>query len=146
MMTSGLWNNQLCQYAWALHCTSQVCSHGQNFLDDIYCHIYRVDPATASVEFILTPMPRLEVESVNDLKVLFEIGALTPDMSVELSRVLLGNAANSRNPKISNRSKKEEPSPDSIIPGSNNNNDNKNNNDKTDTKGFKDGKNAKRDG
>jgi hypothetical protein len=122
----------------------EFCRHCQNILSVVYCHIYRVEPE--NVEFILTPMPRLEVESVNDLKVLFEIGALTPYMSVELSRVLLGNAANSRNPKISNRSKKEEPSPDSIIPGSNNNNDNKNNNDKTDTKGFKDGKNAKRDG
>ena len=42
-------------------------------------------------------MPRLEVETVTDLKVLFEIGALTPDMSVELSKILLGNAAHPSN-------------------------------------------------
>ena len=35
-------------------------------------------------------MPRLEVETIQDLKVLFEIGALTPDMSIKISRVLLG--------------------------------------------------------
>jgi hypothetical protein len=35
----------------------------------------------------------MEVETVNDLKVLFDIGALTPDMSIELSKILLGNAA-----------------------------------------------------
>jgi hypothetical protein len=38
----------------------------------------------------------MEVESVADLKVLFDIGALTPDMSIELSRVLLGSTARPR--------------------------------------------------
>jgi hypothetical protein len=41
-------------------------------------------------------MPRLEVETIQDFKVLFEIGALTPDMSLELSRIMLGNAARPR--------------------------------------------------
>ena len=69
----------------------EFCRHCQNVLRVVYCHIYREHHE--SVEFILTPMPRLEVESVEDLKVLYEIGALTPDMSVELSKILLGNAA-----------------------------------------------------
>jgi hypothetical protein len=69
----------------------EFCRHCQNIIRGVYCHIYRVEPE--SVEFVLTPMPRLEVESVNDLKILFEIGALTPDMSVELSKILLENAA-----------------------------------------------------
>jgi hypothetical protein len=72
----------------------EFCRHCQNILMQVYCSIYKVSPE--SVEFIMTPMPRLEVECVNDLKVLFDIGALTPDMSIELSRVLLGNAARPR--------------------------------------------------
>jgi hypothetical protein len=63
-----------------------------------------VDPET--IEFTMTPMPRLEVESVSDLKVLFEIGALTPDMSVELSRVLLGNTTRAK-PSASEKRKRE---------------------------------------
>ena len=75
----------------------EFCRHCQNLLSTTYCHIYKAH--SESVEFILTPMPRLEVESVEDLKVLFEIGALTPDMSVELSKILLGNAARPSNAK-----------------------------------------------
>jgi hypothetical protein len=74
----------------------EFCRHCQNLLTQAYSAIYKVNPET--VDFVLTPMPRLEVESVSDLKVLFEIGALTPDMSVELSRVLLGNTTR---PKMS---------------------------------------------
>lgn len=75
----------------------EFCRHCQNVLSTVYCHVYRAPPE--SVEFVLTPMPRLEVESVEDLKVLFEIGALTPDMSVELSKILLGSAARPSNAK-----------------------------------------------
>jgi hypothetical protein len=91
----------------------EFCRHCQNILGIVYCHIYRVDPE--SVEFILTPMPRLEVESVNDLKVLFEIGALTPDMSVELSKILLGNAARPSNTKKQSTREEDGKNPDSII-------------------------------
>lgn len=73
----------------------EFCRHCQELLRCVYCFIYRVSPD--SIEFVLTPMPRLEVETVADLKVLFEIGALTPDMSVELSKILLGNAAHPSN-------------------------------------------------
>jgi hypothetical protein len=69
----------------------EFCRHCQNLLSSVYSIIYKAEPEC--VEFTLTPMPRLEVESVEDLKVLFEIGALTPDMSLALSNVLLGNAA-----------------------------------------------------
>ena len=72
----------------------ELCRHCQNLLNEVYCSIYRAKPD--SVEFVLTPMPRLEVETIQDFKVLFEIGALTPDMSIELSRILLGNAARPR--------------------------------------------------
>jgi hypothetical protein len=69
----------------------EFCRHFQRLLCDVYCNIYKVSPET--IDFVLTPMPRMEVESVSDLKVLFDIGALTPDMSIELSKILLGNAA-----------------------------------------------------
>ena len=45
---------------------------------------------SGDAEFLLVPMPRLEVETIQDFKVLYEIGALTPDMSIKISRVLLG--------------------------------------------------------
>jgi hypothetical protein len=72
----------------------ELCRHCQNLLNDIYCFIYKTK--TELVEFVLTPMPRLEVETIQDFKVLFDIGALTPDMSLELSRIMLGNASKPR--------------------------------------------------
>jgi hypothetical protein len=83
----------------------EFCRHCQNLLTQVYAAIYAVNPE--NVEFIMSPMPRMEVESVNDLKVLFEIGALTPDMSVELSRVLLGNTARPR-PSAGEKRRREE--------------------------------------
>ena len=65
----------------------EICRHLQTLLAQVYRRTYRHD---ARVEFTLVPMPRLEVETIADFKVLFEIGALTPDMSVRLSKILLG--------------------------------------------------------
>jgi len=53
------------------------------------------------VEFVLVPMPRLEIETIQDFKILHEIGALNPDMTVKLSRILLGE-----DPAKKNTSKK----------------------------------------
>ena len=53
-----------------------------------------------NVEFILLPMPRLEVESVADMKILFEIGALTPDMSLQLSHIMLGEDIENKKRRI----------------------------------------------
>ena len=109
----------------------EFCRHCQNLLRQVYCSIYRVDPE--SVEFTMTPMPRLEVESVSDLKVLFEIGALTPDMSVELSRVLLGNTTRPKPSLGAKRSREEmQNSGDLVLPNNNNNNKNNNNNNNND--------------
>ncbi len=63
-----------------------ICSHLQELLSRVYERIYKQDNA----EFILLPMPRLEVETVQDMKALFDIGALTPDMSLQLSQILMG--------------------------------------------------------
>ena len=43
-----------------------------------------------NADFVLMPMPRLEVETIEDLKILFEIGAITPDTSLQLSQILVG--------------------------------------------------------
>jgi len=63
-----------------------ICSHLQELLSRVYERIYKSDNA----EFILLPMPRLEVETVQDMKALYDIGALTPDMSLQLSQILMG--------------------------------------------------------
>jgi hypothetical protein len=66
----------------------EICRHVQALLRTVYCEIYAARPE--DIEFILVPMPRLEIETIQDFKVLHEIGALTPDMTVKLSRILLG--------------------------------------------------------
>jgi hypothetical protein len=66
----------------------EVCRHLQTLLRSVYCSIYKAKPE--DVEFLLVPMPRLEVETIQDFKILHEIGALSPDMTVKLSRILLG--------------------------------------------------------
>lgn len=88
----------------------ELCRHCQYLLSDVYTFVYGTKKKN-SVEFVLTPMPRLEVETIGDFKVLFEIGALTPDMSLELSKLLLGNAARPKHshekPSSSNRKAEE---------------------------------------
>ena len=64
----------------------QVCSHLREVALDAYHRIY--GKRNARFEFI--PMPRLEVEKIEDLKILFEIGALNPDASLHLTELLLG--------------------------------------------------------
>jgi len=66
----------------------EICRNLQRVLREVYCDIYKAPPS--GVEFVLVPMPRLEVETIADFKVLYDIGALTPDMTVHLSRILLG--------------------------------------------------------
>ena len=81
----------------------EICRHVQGLLRTAYCEIYSARPE--DVEFLLVPMPRLEIETIQDFKVLHEIGALTPDMTVKLSRILLGEEPDAK------RSKNSEPQP-----------------------------------
>lgn len=73
------------------------CKHLQRLLKHVYSVIY-LKPEANGVEkkgivsFTLVPMPRLEVESIADLQVLHEIGALTPDVAISMSRMLLGDS------------------------------------------------------
>lgn len=66
----------------------EVCRHLQNLLRRVYSVVYHTP--VENIDFVLVPMPRLEVETIQDIKVLHEIGALSPDMVIKLSRVLLG--------------------------------------------------------
>jgi hypothetical protein len=92
------------------------CKHIQRLLTHVYQFIYN---DKSHCEFILVPMPRLEISSINDLKVLHEIGALTPDMSMQLSKGLLGEGTSimskKRMPdttKNDTKTKKNKPNPE----------------------------------
>lgn len=66
----------------------EICRHLSFLLCEVYSSIY--GEPEENVEFFLVPMPRLEIETIQDFKILHEIGALTPDFTVRLSRILLG--------------------------------------------------------
>ena len=63
-----------------------LCRKLSHLLWSAYKKIYKKE----NVEFVMIPMPRLEVESIADLKVLSEIGAINPDMSLQISQLVLG--------------------------------------------------------
>jgi hypothetical protein len=86
----------------------EICRHLQTLLRTVYCEIYAARPE--DVEFLLVPMPRLEIETIQDFKVLHEIGALTPDMTVKLSRILLGEEPGAK------RVRKSAPAPAGVEP------------------------------
>jgi hypothetical protein len=65
---------------------TDLCRKLQTLLGEVYREIY----GEAEVKFFLVPMSRLEINSVADLKILFDIGCLTPDTSLQLSSLLLG--------------------------------------------------------
>jgi hypothetical protein len=80
----------------------EVCRHLQGLLCQVYSTTFP-DTQPHEVEFVLVPMPRLEIESIADIKVLHEIGALSPDMVLKLSRVLLGEdpSGGGKRPRLS---------------------------------------------
>ena len=64
----------------------QLCFH----LQSLSCSVYRRIYHKRNVDFAFIPLPRLEIDKVDDLKTLFEIGALNPDISLGLTELLLG--------------------------------------------------------
>ena len=64
---------------------SRMCMFLADLLQEVHEHIYK-EPA----HFHLVAMPRLEIQGMEDLKTLHEIGVLQPDHAVQLSEVLLG--------------------------------------------------------
>jgi hypothetical protein len=65
----------------------RVCHILEQLIRDVYATIYEADIALVTVA--LNPMPRLDVHSMEDLKTLWEMGAVTPDVTAQLSEILL---------------------------------------------------------
>lgn len=84
------------------------CLHLQRLLLQIYKSIYKND--SQKCEFVLIPMPRLEITCIDDLKTLHEIGALTPDMSMKVSTSLLGERSrvNKAEEHLAKKAKKQD--------------------------------------
>jgi hypothetical protein len=64
---------------------ARMCIFLSDLLQEVYRHIYKEE-----AQFNLTPLPRLELQSIEDLRILHEIGVLQPDHAVRLGDVLLG--------------------------------------------------------
>ncbi len=73
-----------------------LCRHLSLLLWTVYKKIYKKD----NVEFHMIPMPKLELESIADLKVLSEIGAVNPDMALQISQIVLGEDVESRRKRM----------------------------------------------
>jgi hypothetical protein len=65
----------------------RVCHVLEELLRHVYAAIYEED--LARVQVALSPMPRLDIHSMDDLKALWEMGAVTPDVTAQLSEILL---------------------------------------------------------
>lgn len=64
---------------------ARMCMFLSELLREAHKRIYKED-----AEYTLIALPRLEVQGVEDLKILHEIGVLQPDHALRLSEVLLG--------------------------------------------------------
>jgi hypothetical protein len=83
---------------------SRMCMFLSDLLQEVHEHIYK-----ELVCFHLVALPRLEIQSMEDLKTLHEIGVLQPDHAIQLSEVLLGpSPANNKRKKLQQQDKKEE--------------------------------------
>lgn len=78
------------------------CRHLQKLLGHVYKEIYG-----GVGQFLLVPMPRLEISCMEDLKTLHEIGALTPDMSMQLSKTLLGENQQRKKMRLGDKEKED---------------------------------------
>jgi hypothetical protein len=61
-----------------------------NFLKTLLSEVYGAIYKGAEAQFDIIPMPRLEISSIDDLKVLHEIGVLQPEHTMDLASILLG--------------------------------------------------------
>jgi hypothetical protein len=64
---------------------SRMCMFLSDLLSEVHENIYK-----EQVQFHLVALPRLEIQGMEDLKTLHEIGVLQPDHAIQLSEVLLG--------------------------------------------------------
>jgi hypothetical protein len=84
---------------------SRMCMFLSDLLQEVHEHIYK-----ELVCFHLVALPRLEIQSMEDLKTLHEIGVLQPDHAIQLSEVLLGPSPannNNKRKKLQQQDKKE---------------------------------------
>jgi hypothetical protein len=66
-----------------------VCKMLEELIATVYSDIYGTEKSDIKISFC--PMPRVDVNSLEDVKILYEIGALTPDVVAQLSEILLIN-------------------------------------------------------
>lgn len=64
-----------------------LCKQLERLLGEVYLEIY----GKANARFVVLPLSRIEIQSMDDLKVLHEIGGITPDLGLQLSHLLLGD-------------------------------------------------------
>jgi hypothetical protein len=74
---------------------SRMCMFLSDLLQEVHGFIYK-----EKVEFYLVALPRLEIQGMEDLKILHEIGVLQPDHAIQLSEVLLGPGPVSKRRKL----------------------------------------------
>jgi len=56
-----------------------------NFLKSLLAEVYGAIYKGAEAQFDIIPMPRLEINSIEDLKILHEIGVIQPEHTVDLA-------------------------------------------------------------
>ena len=81
---------------------SRMCMFLSDLLQEVHQHIYK-----EQAHFYLVALPRLEIQGMEDLKILHEIGVLQPDHAIQLSEVLLGPSPASKRRKVVQPAKQE---------------------------------------
>eukprot|EP00960_Hanusia_phi_P074980 768352-Hanusia_phi.AAC.5 len=64
-----------------------LCRHMNSLCENVYHIIYGGEKD--DVQFLIAPNPRLSIESIEDLKALFEIGSISPEMSKKFREVFI---------------------------------------------------------
>ena len=75
---------------------SRMCMFLSDLMQEVHEHIYNKEQS----RFYLAALPRLEIQGIEDLKTLHEIGVLQPDHAMQLSEVLLCPGPESKRRKL----------------------------------------------
>ena len=70
---------------------ARMCMFLSELLQEVHLRIYKEEAV-----YHLMALPRLEVQGIEDLKILHEIGVLQPDHAIRLSEILLGTTPTKR--------------------------------------------------
>lgn len=82
---------------------SRMCMFLSDLLAEVHERIYK-----EQAHFHLVALPRLEIQGMEDLKILHEIGVLQPDHAIQISEVLLGPSLASKRRKVQQPPAKQE--------------------------------------